>query len=659
MVTTIENKNNRSPSKSKKGRKSRCCRVYRRNTIEYIDRSVGSWQAIFGKSVSVPVWPERASCPELARLVKAFLGRDVSDVPREQLSFQSIKKGLPDSCECMSNGMIDKLVSSIGSSPKKLPPGYLDFVRSEVSRLFYKGWDASYESFCLTTSPPLSSVYVRDELDETLRGTPLCSARGSRSTGGCLAWLKADQDEFLDCVLHGEGDVGDILGKLLVVQSAGKPRPLSKFTANALALKPLHKSIYSFLKRKSWLLVGPPTAEKLRKAGFRKGGGSLVSGDYASATDGLSIEVAEVILETALSSCAFVPANIREAAVRALRPLLIYGDNDDEVRVSVGQMMGSYLSFPLLCLQNYLAFRWSLRGTGIKKVPLLINGDDILYQLDDHFDRWASVLPSVGLTVERTKTSVEDSWGTINSTLLEWDGEFLSPSWSARFGMFRPAEHPSSLGRSFASFLAGLSEPDLRFRAGREFFKWHLGELRSSRVSPVSLGFRGLLARRLSKLFSLLELPLSELPPAFKQHDVCYDGDFVSRANIESFGPEELFQSSLELGSQKWSRGWRPVDVCKEAILYCIARSLATPDAHSYPSVIDWFTMTDSQFSFSLRQSSREPRNLVRSSEFLKPFPPRSEVLVSTSVLYCELSYRDGDFEPLPPYEAVLNCGPW
>jgi len=629
-------------SRSCRRRKSRRCRAFQRKTSLYLAKSVASWQAIFGKVIDVPSFDGVETCTDFARLVKSFLGRDVSDIPREQLSFQSIKKGLPDSCKCMENGLIDKLVRTIGSPPQQLPRGYLGFVRRVVADLFKKGWDASYESFCLTTTPPLSSV-------STLDGP--CRAAGSRSNGGCLGQCGGEQDAFLDVVLHGEGELGPVKGELLVVQSAGKPRPLSKFCASTLALKPLHKTIYGFLKRFRWLLTGDPTAEKLRRAGFRAGGGDLVSGDYASATDGLSIEVAQAILETAFSSSIMIPENVREFALRALRPVLGW-DLDDEISVSTGQMMGSYLSFPLLCLQNYLAFRWSLRGTaGASRVPVLINGDDILFQKSGHFDKWCSSIQSVGLTVERTKTSVETSWGTINSTLLEWDGESLSPQWSARFGMFRPAEQPGSLGKSFLSFLGGLTEPALRFSAGREWFRWHLGELRSAGVSPVSLGFRGLLSRRLSKLFSLLELPLVEFPRAFDKHLVGYDAEFVAHHDASALGPEELFQSSLELGAQKWADGWRPLDVEQSCFSYCRSRSACKGSRFDYPCIPSWVFSHEDRFRFCMKGQLRAVRpKPVGAKAFLAPFPERTEVLVSWSVLdSLRLDYQEHQGW-LPPY---------
>nr|WNK16429.1 MAG: RNA-dependent RNA polymerase [Fusarium oxysporum f. sp. cubense ourmia-like virus 1] len=635
-----------SAVKSSRSRKSRSCRAFRNRTVAYIERSSASWQAMFERSVELPPFGEATTCSDLARRVKAFLGQDVSDIPEEQLSFQSIKKGLPDSCKCMESSLLDTLARSIGQPPRSLPDGYLSFVKKEVSGLFKKGWDASYESYCLTTSPPLSSVFVKNAR---------CPSQGSRSTGGCLGVMTGEaQHAYLDMVLKGGFESTTLEGQLIVVQSAGKPRPLSKFSASALLLKPLHKTIYGHLKRFKWLLVGPPTRERLAKAGFKKGQGDLVSGDYKSATDGLSIEVAEAIMESLLDNSIFIPESVKEQSRTALRPLLFYGDElDESVRVSVGQMMGSYLSFPLLCLQNYLAFRWSLRGLGNVRVPVIINGDDILFQRTGHFQKWSASISSVGLTVEETKTSVESDWGTINSTLLKWDGELLLPCWSARFGMFRPAEHPGSLGKTFLSFLSGCNEPSQRFRAGREFFKWHLGELRSSGVSPVSLGFRGLLARRLSKLYDLLELPVSELPPAFKKHEVGYDADLVSRHDLLALSDEELFVSSLELGSQKWNLGWKKTEISKQAIRYCLLRSQARFHRFDYNFDFRPWGADDSRFSFILRNSlpARGPKP-VGSKAFTQPIPPREDVLVAISVLQ-SLAPLDGEFECLPPYRAV------
>jgi len=71
-----------------------------------------------------------------------------------------------------------------------------------------------------------------------------------------------------------------------------------------------------------------------------------------------------------------------------------------------GQMMGSYLSFPLLCLQNRIAFLYAGESVGIdaSEFPCLINGDDILFRSGPHFSElWMNTVGSLSLEVERSK----------------------------------------------------------------------------------------------------------------------------------------------------------------------------------------------------------------------------------------------------------------
>jgi hypothetical protein len=570
--------------------------------------------------------------------VKQFLSSSVSEVEALQMGFQSIKKLLPDSCRCMESGMLSKLVQTLGGEPRSLPSGYLSFVKSEVARLFPKGWDTAYEGYVLSTSPPLSSC-----------------CEGGRAAGGSLAAIGIGQDAFLERVLHGRGRLCPYYaGELLVVQSAGKPRALSKFPAESIYLKPLHKTIYGALSKRSWLLRGPPTEEVLREAGFVAGGGKLVSGDYKSATDCLPIEVMEVALSVMLSHAVSVPANVRELAIRACRPILFSEEESLEVRV--GQMMGSLLSFPFLCLQNYLAFRWSLSRAGVKRrVPVVINGDDILFQepFDGFSAQWFSTVSAVGLEVERTKTSVAHDFGSLNSTLLRWNGDFLSPAWSPRFGMLRPAEHPGSLGRSFADFLRGAPN-EYRFRAGRVWFDWHLGELRSAAVSLPSLGFRGLLAKRLASLYHLLHFAEAELPRAPFKHGVSFDGDFVSRHDTSTLSAEEHKQSSIEIAAQKWSNGYCRVDRVREAILYCLARSRAKGDRFDYPSDFSAFWATPNEHQFRQRNAVAppSPSRKVLVKPWLAPFPAVSDCLLAAAIVAQLSSFEWGN---LPAYDEIRS----
>jgi hypothetical protein len=129
--------------------------------------------------------------------------------------------------------------------------------------------------------------------------------------------------DFLTTCLDGATRPLSVASSLTVVQSAGKPRPLSKFSADAIHLRPLHKAIYDKLSREKWLCRGDFTTDTLQRAGFSFcEGETLTSGDYKSATDNLSIEVAEAILDELLRSTVSVPGSMKAYAMKILRPVL-------------------------------------------------------------------------------------------------------------------------------------------------------------------------------------------------------------------------------------------------------------------------------------------------------------------------------------------------
>jgi hypothetical protein len=91
--------------------------------------------------------------------------------------------------------------------------------------------------------------------------------------------------------------------------------------------------------------------------------------DLVNATDGLRHDVAEEILRGLFFTSLSVPLSVRSLAYKTLSPVV-----DGGSRVSMGQMMGAYLSFPLLCIQSYIAARWAARFDS--NAAFLVNGDD-------------------------------------------------------------------------------------------------------------------------------------------------------------------------------------------------------------------------------------------------------------------------------------------
>jgi len=513
---------------------ARQCRDYQARTMRTVHEAIKSWERIFEKD---PLQHDLAPvkwCQDYAKKIKGIISDCPSNDQVEVMAWQSIKKLLPASCRCQERNMLSDLHFKLSSPARALPKGYLQFARRLVLRIFRRGWDRGlYEDHVLTTSPPLSST-----------------TEHSRSEGGCLA-SDFDYSDFIEACLMGPDFSLDRSAKMIVVQSAGKPRALTKFSPDTLCLRPLHKAVYDKISREKWLNRGDVTTEGLRNAGFRRVEGEfLTSGDYKSATDNLSLEVAEVILQSLLSTAVSVPESVKKAAIGILRPNLFSLEHGIDFTPTRGQMMGSYLSFPLLCLQNYIAFAWA----GGEDKPCLINGDDILFQSSPEFSReWMDTVKHLGLEVEETKTSVSESYGTLNSTLIvRKHGRYVVRQ-TLRFGMLRECEDVTSLSETFESFLVGI-HGNQRYRAGVEFFKWHLGTLKNQRLTTLELGFRGDLAWRITRKFSLLMSPLTyDVPFLGPDHNVVVPKDRCFFVKPSSLTREDRKKSAREMAAWKFS----------------------------------------------------------------------------------------------------------
>jgi hypothetical protein len=599
-------------------------------TVSTVQRAVTSWCQIF-LIPQINFEPEQLSCLSVSREVKKFLGSCPSSVESERMAFQSIKKLLPPSCPCMEEDLLISLERTLTSPARALPKGYLSFVRHRVERLFRKGWDVgSYSNFCFLNSPGLAAT-----------------TDSSRLEGGCLGAV-TDQVELLDRSLGNVPyDRPFCHGSLMVVQSAGKPRPLTKFRSEDLVLRPLHKSLYDHLSRTTrWLCRGDPTKEKLERAGFRKGGGVLVSGDYQSATDNLSLEVAELILSVILENSVSVPVSVKAHAMAILRPLLWNLDYGIEFECTRGQMMGSYLSFPLLCVQNFLSFEFAREREGLGKMPLLINGDDILFQSPclEFPGRWMVVVETLGLQVEVSKTSVSEDFGTLNSTLFEWKGGLLEVTPTLRFGMLRKVDYVNSLGTTFHSFVRG-QEPGILWRASRTFFSWHLATMKGVRFYPDELGFRGALAFRMSRIFGLIgnDLSLLQLPRAPIPHNVVYASDDVILVRPELLSRELEQVNNFQMASWKFSVDFQECR-SRASLRYCLSLSEARRPVVSFSEDRRKYFLSD---NFSWRS--------VRRKRFFRPvFEVSRGVPVFLSVLQSQLTL---DYELPPSYDESVGVG--
>nr|UYL95426.1 MAG: RNA-dependent RNA polymerase [Nanning Botou tick virus 1] len=646
------------PSRQKKK-----CRAFAKRTVSVVRQALETWTGIFGQD-TVGFEPRFCSCTCLAKLVKAMIQGCPSSVEEERMAFQSIKKLLPDSCSCMEPALLEGIRKKFSSRGPPLPTGYLDFVRKTTRKLFPKGWDSSYVKFCETLSPPISA-----------------SEGFSRTAGGVLG-AGLDHDNIMEALfgrldfdpakfegqpvycLNPEKPVkcapDGITCQALVVQSAGKPRPLSKFKPESILLKPLHKTIYGWLSAKKWLLRGEVTAEKLRKAGFVKDRGCLVSGDYASATDNLPIEVVEVILDVLEKNAIFCPQSIFSYARKSLRPRMWCFDpsteTDWEIDVVRGQMMGSLLSFPMLCLQNFMGLSFAVSRAGKEMPPCLINGDDILFQSDEAFvPYWMEVVAKLGLEVEPTKTSVSTEYGSINSTLVRWEENHLNVIHTLRFGQLRRSENPTSLAQSFFSFLGkprALPTP-VRWKAACAYFSWHAAELRDKSgvgFYPDELGFRGRLAFRLCDRYGLFRNrdPRDQIrspPKGHLVHNVELPSDSCTLVSRGDFGEE--FGREIARATAVWKWGLDFESIREGQARWALA--LSCPARwRSRPEGLQGFNVEPRLLGTRL---SREPDLVVWRRRFRRPWVKEDLWPVLDAALYEQMQ----QFEPVPSYDEAIG----
>lgn len=279
-----------------------------------------------------------------------------------------------------------------------------------------------------------------------------------------------------------------------------KVRMITKAEASTKVLQPLQKSLFHYLKTKpqfclthgvSWGLA-PDFDRKLEWiyrieneiqtiASKRTEGDLWLSGDYTAATDNFPMSVTNALIEGLLSEIDHEPT---KAWVRyEVSPHDIRYPGGEVGKQTSGQLMGSLLSFPLLCfLNDFIVSR-----SGFKEGMYLINGDDVVAcGSKDVIDTWKCNAPKVGLDLSIGKNFIDQHFCCVNSQLF-YDGRVQHTgkvSTMTRFG--------KSLSYCYkeAQFYYGFAE-EMR----REFIRRNLINLRRTPRSldvPSSHGGLGL-----------------------------------------------------------------------------------------------------------------------------------------------------------------------
>jgi len=346
------------------------------------------------------------------------------------------------------------------------PPDYLEFIDRTIDELFPVGWDKGYQGAVFSHTPTTSS----------------CLQYGRRSGGARRFLSEQGRDWFTDACLGGGSFPLVTETRYSVVQTAGKARGVTVPDGSSHVLGPLHRTLYDYLSQFEWLLRGEARGKKFK--GFQRVKGEVfVSGDYESATDNLSLEVTERILSRVLGRCTRVPFEMRGFAMRSLRAMIRY-PGGHVVHQQRGQLMGSYLSFPLLCLQNYLAFRYFIP----RPVPVRINGDDIVFRCRPaEYARWRDGVGAAGLTLSAGKTLVNRSLFSLNSSFFDASSRRVREIPVIRGGslIVKPDTVPS--GGGFQRFIRGW-KLDSRRRVGALWLRSFGRTIRATGRSVEGLG---------------------------------------------------------------------------------------------------------------------------------------------------------------------------
>lgn len=363
----------------------------------------------------------------------------------------------------------EKHARLMGSPAPHPPDGYLEFVDREIDKLFVDRWDRGYTSRVYSHTPTSSSCL-----------------QSSRKNGGFKAWAHRQGPDWFRDVCLGESSLpsGNRV-RYTVVRTAGKNRGVTVADGHHHILGPLHRTLYDYLSQFGWLLRGEARGKKFRSFAQRKGE-VFVSGDYESATDNLSLAVTVRILSRILSHARDIPASVRDFALRSLIAEIEYRDLGGRVvHQQRGQLMGNFLSFPLLCLHNYLAFRWSVP----RDVPLRINGDDIVFRCrPEELERWRENVGAAGLTLSSGKTMVDGRLFSLNSAFFEAQSCGAREIPIVRSSWLEHRDGPPT-GQDFSRFVRNWTNRSRRLVGGL-WLKSHKSRIQKTGRSVEKLGIR-------------------------------------------------------------------------------------------------------------------------------------------------------------------------
>jgi len=273
------------------------------------------------------------------------------------------------------------------------------------------------------------SLFVREDLADVApvlpEEVPEFDYRGEPITQDPYAVVYNDFELRKRYNTHYEYCIDRALDEQAMVQVMALAEPLKIRTISKgppwtyYVLKPLQKFLLKSLQSRSeFVLTGTPVTDGLITSvfGFLPEGTRFLSGDYSAATDNMYRFVSKQICKSIGEACE-LPEYLGALLTKALIDHIYLHDGKTYPQ-RTGQLMGSIVSFPVLCIANYCAIKLSQELSGNEGLPFLINGDDNVsaYKSNSMYVTcWNKVTSAFGFFESIGKTYDHESFLCINS----------------------------------------------------------------------------------------------------------------------------------------------------------------------------------------------------------------------------------------------------
>jgi len=321
------------------------------------------------------------------------------------------------------------------------------YTRDDRIRPFFPSTSSNYNN-SRSKGGAVGDILMHPELLVDLRGPEdLVSIKME----GCVGVGEANQDSMLyDNNIVGTSPTVDIsalnskfeklynniinyamteepIAKPLGLSEALKVRVISKGPPlTYTALKPLQKFMWkTIVQNPIFRLIGEPvTAENLQMSiGSKlKPGYKFLSVDYSDATNSMFSWTSDAAVDE-ISDCLKLTVLERILFRRAMTEHIIEdSETGEQLPQRNGQLMGSVVSFPILCIVNAAICRWTMELVSGVKIPLrdlnlLINGDDAVFKTNDIGKHtWEVIGSFCGLKPSVGKVYFSSHFLNINST---------------------------------------------------------------------------------------------------------------------------------------------------------------------------------------------------------------------------------------------------